>query len=314
MLMGQAGLFTESPAPAPGCDRPGGVCPGPGSPAPLRRPDTWRPWRGSGRPPAARGRVRAPGWVVLAVWLLVAAVGSSWGAGPDLPPRPAGPVADLAGILDPATTDALTGVAQVLWDRARFGLVVVTLADLGDEPVDDFANRLYERWGIGEAGKDEGALVLLSMKPRRIRVEVGYGAEGYLNDAAVGRLLDEYALPALRRDDWGAGLRGLTAALALRVAAAKGVRLEGVEAPARGRTARQVDLPPGALLLILLLVGGLASTRWGRALLWALLLSALSGGRGGRGGGGFGGGFGGGGFGGGFGGGSSGGGGASRGF
>ncbi|MFA6108475.1 MAG: TPM domain-containing protein [Candidatus Latescibacterota bacterium] len=236
-------------------------------------------------------------------------------AGAQLPERPTGPVADLAGVIDPGTEARLTALARELWEQGHFGLVVATVPTIGEESIEEYANRLYAKWGIGQAGSDEGALVLLSLDPRRVRIEVGYGAEGYLPDAVAGRLLDQYGIPAFRANDYATGLEAVSLALAQRVAVEKGLTLRAPSPapPAERPTNEGRPGSPVGMILLLLLALALSGTRWGRALLWALLLSSLTGGRG-RGSGGFGGGFGGGGFGGGFGGGGSGGGGASRGF
>jgi uncharacterized protein len=265
-----------------------------------------------GNPPSksARTSVARIGLTLAAVLLLAVTEGAQ------LPEQPAGPVADLAGVIDPATEARLTTLAQKLWEQGSFGLVVATVPTIGEESIEEYANRLYEKWGIGKAGTDEGALVLLSLEPRRVRIEVGYGAEGYLPDAVAGRILDQYGIPAFRAGDYSTGLEAVGLAIAQRVAEEKKLALGLPEVPAVETYPEERPRGfPGGLILLLLGALALSSTRWGRALLWALLLSSLTGGRGGRGGsGGFGGGFGGGGFGGGFGGGMSGGGGASRGF
>lgn len=268
--------------------------------------------RRSGRPPRRPVRTSAGlvGLVLISALLLAVAVGAQ------LPELPTGPVADLAGVIDPGTEARLTALARELWEQGRFGLVVATVPTIGEESIEEYANRLYAKWGIGQAGIDEGALVLLSLDPRRVRIEVGYGAEGYLPDAVAGRLLDQYGIPAFRANDYATGLEAVSLALAQRVAVEKGLTLRA-PSPTPPATEPSPDgrrVSPVGMVLILLLVLALSGTRWGRALLWALLLSSLTGGRGRGGSGGFGGGFGGGGFGGGFGGGSSGGGGASRGF
>jgi len=233
-----------------------------------------------------------------------------------LPEKPAGPVADYASLIDPATEQSITVLAHALWEQAGFALVVATVPSIGEETIDEYTTRLYEAWGIGKKGKDEGVLVLLTLNPkRRVRIEVGYGSEGYLNDAKAGRLLDQYGIPFFAKNDYSSGFGSVCAAIADLVAQEKNISLT---LPASYRQTRRSsgDQQPMSPLTMIVLIGILAlllSTRFGRALLfWIVLSNLLGGGR--RSSGGFGGGFGGGGFGGGFGGGMSGGGGASRGF
>ena len=222
-------------------------------------------------------------------------------------PRPTGSVADYAGIIDNATQQNLTVLAQQLWEKGRFGLVVATVPDLKDLPIEDLATQLYEEWGIGDKESSEGALVLLSMQPRKIRIEVGYGSEGYLNDAKTGRIID-YGIPRLKNGDFSGGLLDISSAVASVVVHEKGISLDGV---VQSKTPQKNGFSVVKFILMLIIASLLIGTPFGRALLIAFI---LSGGRGGYRSSGFGGGMGGGGFGGGFGGGMSGGGGASRGF
>ncbi len=228
----------------------------------------------------------------------------------DKVPKPSGPIADYAGIVEPADKQQIYRIAQRLWEKAKIGIVVVTLPEIGDESVEEVANRLYEKWGIGSAKTDEGILLLVSMNPRKIRIETGYGSESYLNDAKVGRILDTYAMPYLSNGRYSEGIRSTVMAVAASVGNS-GNSENGLQDPQAMNSVQRV---PSIFKMILFILAAifLLGTRAGRMILFAMI---LSGGRGGyRGGGGFGGGFGGGGFGGGFGGGSSGGGGASRSF
>jgi uncharacterized protein len=232
----------------------------------------------------------------------------------DFPPRPSGPVADYARVMDAGARQQIEVLARALWDQGGFALVVATLPSLGQAPIDQYAPELYRRWGIGKRDTDEGVLVLLSLDPRKVRIEVGYGSEGYLNDARTGRLLDEYGIPSFKAGDFSGGLVRVSAAIAELVAREKGLSL-AVPPGLRPAPRQNQDLKitPIKLVLAIIALLLLLGTRFGRALLLGVILGNLA--RGGRGhGGGFGGNLGGGGFGGGFGGGMSGGGGASRSF
>jgi uncharacterized protein len=233
----------------------------------------------------------------------------------EYPARPSGPVADLAGVIDQPTQQKIALIAQALWEKAGFGLVVATLPKIENATIDEYAPELYKRWGIGRKGSDEGVLILLSLDPKKVRIEVGYGSEGYLNDAKTGRILDESGIPFFKRNDYSAGLLNVAVAIAGEVSHEKNISLAlpGLEQRAPVQLQYR-KVPPLYTVFFILVMILLLSTRLGRTILWTIFLTGLlSGGRG-SGRGGFGGGFGGGGFGGGFGGGGSGGGGASRGF
>lgn len=96
--------------------------------------------------------------------------------------------------------------SAALDDAVGAQLVVVTVPTLGEQSIEEYANELFNEWGIGGKEKDNGLLVLLSVGEREVRIEVGYGLEGAVNDAKAGRLLDTYAIPSFQEDAFGEGL------------------------------------------------------------------------------------------------------------
>lgn len=130
-------------------------------------------------------------------------------------PSPQGWVTDLAGVLEESQRAQLENLLGDLEREtsAEIALVVVSTT----APLDPFTYgvRLFEEWGIGKEGVDNGLLILLAMEEREIRVEVGYGLEHVLTDGHIGSLLDSQALPHFREDRFGAGLVELAQALAL---------------------------------------------------------------------------------------------------
>lgn len=138
---------------------------------------------------------------------------------------------DGAGILGPAYVDLIHAVALRLKEATGSELAVITVRDLGGTTPEDFADRLFRRFGIGQKGKDNGLLLLLALSERAVRFEVGYGLEPVLTDAQAARLLDEHALPYLVQGEYGRGLYAAAKAVAETVAAASNVAL-GLSDPA----------------------------------------------------------------------------------
>jgi uncharacterized protein len=228
-------------------------------------------------------------------------------------PKPAGAVNDFAGVIPAQYGGPMESLAREVLEKTGTAVVVATVKTIGDNDSNDYANRLYQAWGIGKKGEDKGILIFLAVKERRVRIETGYGVEGILPDGLAGEILDRYAIPRFRDGDFGKGLAETMAAVSAVVAKAAGVTLTGAPPQQQRHPAKaERGLGIGQIVLLILAAGFLLGTRQGRAMLPWLLLLMMSGGGGRRGGDGFGG-FGGGGFGG-FGGGSSGGGGAGRGF
>jgi uncharacterized protein len=231
--------------------------------------------------------------------------------------KPEGHVSDFARVLDPASRQALERYCVLMEDQTGVEIAVVTLQTLAGEPIEDVANDMFRKWGVGKKGKDEGVMLLLVTGDRRMRLEVGYGLEPILPDGFAGSVLRSMR-PALRGQRYGEALAEALQVLGSRIAEAKGVRL-GTDTAVPRRSRPRPEPVPWPLLL-----GGLAILLWalgasggrrrrrgsGMDLLLAMIAGNLIGRSIGRGGGGFGGFDSGGGFGG-FGGGDSGGGGAS---
>ncbi|MEP6538140.1 MAG: TPM domain-containing protein [Bryobacteraceae bacterium] len=231
--------------------------------------------------------------------------------------KPQGYVSDFANVISPQSRQELERYCALVEKATGAQMAFVTMDTLDGEPVDDVANNLYRQWGIGKKGTDEGLLLLLIIKDKRSRLEIGRGLEPYITDATSGTTLREMR-PSLRTGNYGEAFYSAAHTLGNRIAQAKGVTLDDATYKPRQRRQAPTEIPwpmvvGGILLLLFLIKSGGGG---GGGLLAGMLLgNLLGGGRRGGGGGGFGGydsggGGSGGGFGG-FGGGDSGGGGAS---
>lgn len=123
-------------------------------------------------------------------------------------PAPLGNVSDFAALLDPSQASTLEDVIQELRESDVW-LAVATIPAAGDRTPKEWATDAFQEWKIGEKGKDNGVLIVLSLGDRRVEVETGYGVEARLPDFRVGQLLDAYAVPSFRQNRWGEGLLGL---------------------------------------------------------------------------------------------------------
>lgn len=122
--------------------------------------------------------------------------------------RPTADVNDFAGILSDEQKRELETRCQSLrqGNRAQFAVVIVQSLEGGE--IDDFANKLFAQWGVGEKGKDNGILLLVAMQDRKARVEVGYGLEPILPDAFAARVLNQQLFPAFKKQRYFDGLSG----------------------------------------------------------------------------------------------------------
>lgn len=239
-------------------------------------------------------------WLRLGVML---ALGASVGLTADWKtryPKPEGYVSDFAHVIDPASRSQLEAYAAGVQQATGAEMALVTIPTLEGEPIEDVANTIFRTWGVGQKGKNEGIMLLLSIGDHRSRLEVGYGLEPILPDGMDGDILRAMR-PALRQNDFGDAMMVAAQTIGSTIAQAKHVQLQ-TQLP-RQRT--QPDLSDripwpmilGGLFLLSLLLraGGRrgygAGGGIGGALPW-LILGNLMGGRssyGSRGSGGFGG-------------------------
>jgi uncharacterized protein len=115
-------------------------------------------------------------------------------------------VNDFAGVLTAAQRGALEERCKQLREKTGAQLAVVTLKSLEGGQVDDFAVKLFQRWGIGEKDKKNGVLLLVAIQDHNARIEVGYGLEPILPDALAGRILEQHLVPAFRQQRYADGM------------------------------------------------------------------------------------------------------------
>ena len=115
-------------------------------------------------------------------------------------------VFDEAGVFSPEQKAELEGRLNAGWEAGQGALVVAVVKSLHGGEIDDFAVKLFQQWGIGEKGKDNGVLLLAAIEDRKVRIEPGYGWEGTLNDARCGRVLDEWIIPRFKEGQYAQGL------------------------------------------------------------------------------------------------------------
>ncbi|MBA4758081.1 TPM domain-containing protein [Sphingosinicella sp.] len=121
-------------------------------------------------------------------------------------PKLSGRVVDAADLLSPATEAALTEKLKTLEDTTTRQLVVATVPDLQGYDIADYGYRLGREWGLGRKNEDNGALLLVAPNERKVRIEVGYGLEGYLTDALSSVIINRQIVPRFRDGDMEGGV------------------------------------------------------------------------------------------------------------
>ncbi|BBO81701.1 hypothetical protein DSCO28_22670 [Desulfosarcina ovata subsp. sediminis] len=135
--------------------------------------------------------------------LLMMCAGPLWAL--DVPPLK-GHVNDYAGMLTSASQRQLEAVLTDFERQESTQIVVLTIPTLDGDVLEDFSMRVAETWKIGQAGSDNGAILLIAKKERKIRIEVGYGLEGRLTDLTSGRIIRNVIAPYFKSGQFDQGI------------------------------------------------------------------------------------------------------------
>lgn len=123
-------------------------------------------------------------------------------------------VTDMADVLSPATELEINRLITALEAQNGSEIAVVTVPEIPASITPKaFTTALFNHWGIGKRGQENGVLFLISIGDRRTEIETGYGVEGILPDARVGRILDQHVVPQFRAGNYDGGILAGTQAL-----------------------------------------------------------------------------------------------------
>lgn len=203
-------------------------------------------------------------------------------------------VSDFAKIYSAEENNLLEEKLVEYDNKTSTQIAVVTITSLDGYPIDDYAIKLANKWGVGQKGKNNGLLILIVAKDHEVFIASGYGMEGVLNDGKLGSIIRAQMIPQFKNSNYYAGTNdGLDAI----IAAAAGEYVNDGEDNTRKKLSGRDLLIALFITSILILILSFSTSR---EIFFYIIFMMLSSGRGGgSGGGGFGGGsFGGGGAGG----------------
>ena len=163
-------------------------------------------------------------------------------------PELTGRVVDQAGLLD---VSAKAQLEQKLADYERESsnqIVVVTLTTLQGQPIEDYGYKLGRHWQLGQKERNNGAILLVVPSERQVRIEVGYGLEPVLTDAASRIIIERIILPHFREKDIAGGI---TAGVDAMIAATRG-EFQGL--PQKTTPAEDSAISIGGFIFLLLLI------------------------------------------------------------
>lgn len=171
-----------------------------------------------------------------------------------------GHVIDLTSTLTPEQTASLEQTLTAFEARKGSQLAVLMVASVAPEEIEQFALRVAEQWKLGRKKIDDGAILVIAKNDRALRIEVGYGLEGALNDATSKRIISETILPRFKSQDF---YSGVTAGVAQMISVVDG---EPLPATSQRQATRGGDLQQYApvLFIVALAVGGVLRAKLGK--------------------------------------------------
>lgn len=170
-------------------------------------------------------------------------------------------VVDNAKIISSQDKAEISSYLQNLEESTGIQIAVLTVKSLGGESLEDFSMKVCETWQLGQKGKDNGALLLVALNERKVRIEVGYGLEESLTDTKCGLIIRNVIIPEFREGDYSDGI-------------VKGVRnMAGIAGNNAELISRKVSNPESS--------DGTASVLFGFMFVfgWFILFSCLASGR-----------------------------------
>lgn len=150
---------------------------------------------------------RTGGWLTPLLGLLAVALATLPVRAAELTfPELTGRVVDAANILPEESRAALEARLKAYEEKTSDQVVVATVPGLQGTTVEDFANRLFRHWKIGQAKTNNGVLLLVAPTERKVRIEVGYGLEGALTDALSRVIIASAITPRFKQGDFAGGI------------------------------------------------------------------------------------------------------------
>ncbi len=194
----------------------------------------------------------------IALLVVILAFGSTcFGAEVPVPPLTAR-VTDETGTLTNEQRDSLEQTLKNFEEQKGSQISVLIVPTTQPETIEQYSMRVVEQWKLGRKSVDDGALLIVAKDDRALRIEVGYGLEGALNDATSNRIVTETIVPRFKQGDFYGGITAGVDSI-MRV-----VNGEPLPSPAERRSARGIGQLLPVLFLLTVVAGGVLRAMLGR--------------------------------------------------
>lgn len=185
------------------------------------------------------------------------------------PGKPQGFVNDFAGVLKVEEKQNISVQLEELKNKTGIEIAVAIVFSLGDETIESYAEKLFQEWGIGQKGKDNGLLILVAIQDRAVRIEVGYGLEGAVTDLQAGEIVRLAMLPSFKQGKYGEGIiNGTKAMIDVISKSPEATLYSGIDAKSKDN--RKSDIDFAALFFLVIVALNLLARFLGKTKSWWL--------------------------------------------
>ncbi|MDO8443277.1 MAG: TPM domain-containing protein [bacterium] len=174
------------------------------------------------------------------------------------PGQPAGFVNDFAGVFNVGQRSALEEKLSNFSKTYGNEIAVAIVNDLGGDYIENYAVKLFQEWGIGMKGLDNGALILVAVNDREMRIEAGYGLEGSLTDAQSNYIVNNIMKPAFQAGNYYAGIDGAADKI---ISATQGEKIPSEKSSVNGSGLPLEDLFFFAIFIIMIVASVLGQSK-----------------------------------------------------
>jgi uncharacterized protein len=186
----------------------------------------------------------------------------------NFPQRGRAPVVDQAQLLNPQQEAELTAKLEALNSQTGRQFVVATVNDLAGQEIADYSYQLGRHWKIGDEKRDDGIVMVVAPNERKVWIATGYGAEGFLPDILIGRIVRDTILPRFKAGDLPGGIMAGADAVIAQSQLPPDQAQQQVEQAKAETSRREVSINPVPVIFIVIvffvIIGSIARAAGGR--------------------------------------------------
>lgn len=192
----------------------------------------------------------------------------------DIPNKPQNFVNDYASILSAADKNSFENKISNFEKQTGNEIAIIIIPSLDGDTVENVAQNIFAKWGIGKKDKNNGILLLVAMAERRTRIHTGYGVEGDLTDLATSYIQSEIVAPAFQAGDYYSGINGALDKI-MESLGGNDIVPEGYSAPKKSGISFEFIIFVFIALQWIVAILGRSKSWWGGGVLGALIGGAI---------------------------------------